>query len=148
MRNPVDRAWSQARMNILKHGGRRMEDVSAEEFFANFTNKRSKKRGDYRTTIQNWESVFPKEQIYFAFFEDIATRPKELLTEIFEHVGVSTDIDWSTLPYAQVIHEGVGDAMPERYRLFLEQLYAPEIAWVANRFGSHAETWRAQLSSQ
>lgn len=145
MRNPVDRAWSQAKMNLVKRRKITMDQVPDEHFFAHFSNEKSIKRGSYRNMLEAWLSIFPEEQVLIRFFEDVSGRPKELLSDVFRHIGASLDVEWEALPYNKVIRQGVGEPMPEKFRTFLQNLYRDEIHWVADRFGSHAEEWRKQL---
>lgn len=53
LRNPIDRAWSQAVMNLVTLSGRPYEDVSPTEFLEHFRSPRSVLRGDYRSIIDN-----------------------------------------------------------------------------------------------
>jgi hypothetical protein len=149
MRNPIERAWSHAVMILATKTKRRVEDVPEGEFYAQFTGDSSMRRGDYRRTLDNWLDVFPEEQLFVGFFEDLSLRPKELLTDVFDHLGVSSDVDWTQFPYAQVIHARVGgrepttvvSRVPDTFRGYLQDLYADDIASLRERFGSRVAAW-------
>jgi hypothetical protein len=142
MRNPIDRAWSHALMGLVSRPRRKYEDVAQSEFYDHFTSARSIARGDYRRILDRWMSVFPRKQIYIGFFDDISNRPKELLLELFEFIGVKPVLDWSMFPYNTSVNEGVKVPMPEQYRDFLEQLYCQEIECLYARFGDRVAHWR------
>jgi hypothetical protein len=142
MRNPIDRAWSQALMNLVQRKNRKLEAVDESEFYAHFKAERSVKRGDYRTVLSNWQAVFPHEQLFIAFFEDITNRPQELLSAILKHIGVSCDIDWESFPYRKVVNKGLTIHMPEKYRDFLKEMYCHEIELLYERFGAPVAPWR------
>jgi hypothetical protein len=144
LRNPIDRAWSQALLNLVVRKHRPYETVTEEEFLAHFRHQRTVSRGDYLGMLDKWLSVFPQEQLFIGFFEDIKERPRELLSAVFEHVGVSADVDWAAFPYNQVVHRGAGISLPDRYRAVLEQMYAAEIDRIADRFGGWTVAWRCR----
>lgn len=141
IRNPIDRAWSQAFMNLVKLPNRQFEKVYESEFYAHFKAERSVRRGDYLTILNNWLSIFPREQMYIGFFENIANRPKDLLSKVFAHMGVSNDVDWTSFPYNKVIYKGPGIPIPQKYREFLAKMYCLEIESLHERFGGPIEAW-------
>ncbi|HEV8712246.1 MAG TPA: sulfotransferase [Candidatus Binatia bacterium] len=151
MRNPIDRAWSQAVMELVTRKKRELADVTDAELTAYLTSAPCLKRGDYLTILDNWTSVFPREQLYIGFFEDIANRPRELLSDIFSHLGVSHEVDWTRFPIDQVVlphtgpvHGPHGSRTPTRpeIRRFLERRYKPEIGRLYERFGEPIAGWR------
>ncbi|MEE9613402.1 MAG: sulfotransferase domain-containing protein [Thermodesulfobacteriota bacterium] len=143
LRNPVDRAWSNAQMSIVRHTGRSSEDVGEAEFVAHFNSSHSTRRGDYPTILDNWLSVFPREQIFIGFFEDLSERPKELLGDIFEFLGVSRDVDWELFPYGRVFAKGSKHTpMPDKFREYLQDMYRRDIELLYERFGEPVKGWR------
>jgi len=142
MRNPVDRAWSHAQMSLLNRAGRKIDEVSDERVMFQFKRRGAMLRGHYTTILDNWLSVYPKEQLYVGLFDDVVRQPEKLLTEVFTHLGVRTDVDWDAFPMRQVVHKGVGRPMPERFRAHLEEVYAPEIERLYERFGERVAHWR------
>jgi hypothetical protein len=142
MRNPIDRAWSQALMNLVDLPQRQFEDVDEGEFVAHFRAARSVKRGDYGTILDHWLSVFPEDQMYIGFFDDIVKRPRELLGEVCTYLGVSTDVDWESFPYNHVVNKGPSIPLPKQYRGFLEEMYCQEVEALYERFGTPVAAWR------
>jgi hypothetical protein len=163
MRNPVDRAWSQAVMDLVVRSGRALDEVPESEFLAFLESERSLSRGLYCGILDNWLSSFPPEQLYVGFFDDIRQRPRELLSELFAHLGVSCHVDWDSFPLRRVIQPSVapggegaqegrvgaasgdsGDApvpCPDAVRKRLGQLYAEELARLSDRYGSRVAHW-------
>lgn len=148
MRNPVDRAWSQALMNLVFMPNRKFIEVGEDEFFAHFTALRSVTRGDYQSILSNWLSVFPPEQLYINFFEEIENNPKRLLSEIFEHIGVSKNVGWDAFPYNQIINKGPDISMPVKYRKFLQDMYYQDIEILYERFGQPVAPWRISQTDE
>jgi hypothetical protein len=138
LRNPLERAWSHALMDLASRRGRDPDQVPFDEA--------------------------PREQLYVGFFEWIRERPRELLSEVFRHIGVTTDVRWEDFPLDKVIVPGVapgrkghtteclepGEAAvesgrhpcPEPVRRWLEQRYADELERLAERLGGPARGWR------
>jgi len=142
IRDPIERAWSHAQMHLLeKVAVRSMEEVSEQEFFQHFAGDDSRGKGNYLRILANWTSVIPQEQIYVGFFEDISRRPQELLCEVFQHLGVSEPASWDDFPFRQVVNRGRKNPMPQPFRAYLEQLYAPELALLRQRFGDRGAAW-------
>ena len=136
IRNPIDRAWSHAYMTLVSLKQRKYEDVKESEFYQHFQSKESLERGDYITILDNWLSVFPPSQLYIGFFEQITDSPKQIMTDIFNHLEVSTDVNWNNfsiqsriLPprtankdMSHINHSRITPPMPSEYRDFLMAL--------------------------
>ncbi len=142
MRNPIERAWSHALMDLVSRSGRRYEDVGDREFYAHFKRRTARRRSDYLRTLDCWLSVFPESQLFVGFYDDIVERPRALLSGVFRHIGVSEDVDWSSFPYRETIHRGPRIQMPDACRAFLEETYGDAVEALARRFGGPAEEWR------
>lgn len=142
LRNPIERAWSRAVMVLVRKRGRAFDDITEEEWIAQLTSKRSIARGNYPRMLHEWDQHYRDEQLYVAFFDQIVRQPRELLAEVFEHLGVSTDVNWDDFPYNQVIHQGEKAAMPEKIRRLLEDMYRKDIEVLHQRFGQRVAHWR------
>jgi hypothetical protein len=141
MRNPIDRAWSQAIMNLVQQPGRSIEQVTDAQFFAHFEGQHSRSRGDYAAILDRWLSIFPRKQLFIGFFEQISESPRQLLSDVFDFLGVSRDVDWAQFPYAKVVHGGLDVPMKQSYHEFLRKLYRPQMEALAARFGAPAKRW-------
>lgn len=142
LRNPVERAWSQAVMNLVEKTGRSVHEVPDAEFLRHFADERSVARGDYLANLDRWRQFFPDEQFFCGFFEAIAERPRALLKEVFRFLGVSTDVDWERFPVAQVVFRGACAELPDRFRRVLVDRYGDDIEQLYNRFGAAVAGWR------
>ncbi|MCH2173236.1 sulfotransferase domain-containing protein [Myxococcota bacterium] len=142
LRNPVERAWSHAVMDLLDTPGRRAEDVEDWEFYAHFDAPSARRNGIYSAMLDNWLSVFHESSLLLAFFEDIRERPQELLRSVFRHLGATDDVDWTSFPYREQIKPGVAEPIPERFLVHLQALYREEVERLAIRLGGPVEGWR------
>ena len=161
LRNPVERAWSHALMDLASRRGRAPADVPEEEAIAFLESEVQVRRSDYGAILDAWLAEFAEEQLLTGFFEDVVERPRELLTDVFRHIGVSTEVDWSSFPAGKVISPRVspgkkghevelreaddGDVehpCPPGVRRWLEERYAPDLERLAQRLGEPAARWR------
>ncbi len=151
LRNPVDRAWSHAVMGLAFSQGRQVHEIGTEDFIAHFASQRSLALGMYTQLLARWETCFPRERFLVGFFEEISAAPRQLLTRVFEFLGVAANVDWNSFPVAQVIRpfDGAGMAaaepapeMPDACRKFLQDLYRDEIERLITRFGAPVRGWR------
>ena len=141
LRNPIERAWSHALMALVLNTNRRYADVPEQEFYAHFRSERSRKRGNYPHILDNWLSTYPREQLQISFFEDLKQRPQELLKDVFQHIGVTQDVDWEIFPYEKEINKGAGIPMPAKYRTFLKEMYYKTICVLFERYGYPISEW-------
>jgi hypothetical protein len=140
LRNPIDRAWSHALMNLVRLPGYDYDRVKPRRFYSHFFNNRQK--GEYTRILERWSSYFPKDQIFIGFYDQILTAPEQLLGDVMGFLGISTDVCWNDFPYKKRFNPGVTLPMPEPYREFLEEMYRQEIETLYHRFGEPVTNWR------
>ena len=145
MRNPIERAWSHAVMNLVKFKGRDVAEVPPSQFYDQF--ERGQDQGRYTQILDRWLSVFPEEQMYAGVYDDIASDPLRVLREVCTHVGADTSVDFSQFPYRRVVNEGKRAPMPDEYRRFLEEMYREEIVRTDERLGGRVSRWRTAAAA-
>src|SRR5918993_1068869 len=126
MRNPIERAWSQSLMDVRN---RNIEDVTDEEFQRHFQSKRSRLFTDYLRTLKNWGSIFPEEQIFVGFLEDVHFYPNRLLARAYRVIR-------------RKIHSRDVETMPTRLAVGLAEAYLEDARALEERFGGYASFWR------
>lgn len=141
IRHPVERAWSQALMELVHRFKRPYETVTDEQFLKLFHSTWSVGRGDFATVLDNWREFYPEEQILVGLQEEMANEPQLLMERVFRHLGVRTDIDWSTLELHQVRGKGLGIPMPEKYEKVLWDIYRDPLQRLHARLGDRVTHW-------
>jgi hypothetical protein len=141
MRNPIDRAWSHALMTLVTQPNRDFRDISPKKFIDHFQSNASISRGDYETILDRWLSIFDSRQLFLGYFDDITLRPVDLLRDVFRHLGLREDVDWTSFPTDQVILPGPGIPMPPEYREILRNIYLPHMWKLRKRLGNRINTW-------
>ncbi|MFN3651446.1 MAG: sulfotransferase family protein [Armatimonadota bacterium] len=143
MRDPVERAWSHVQMHYWMRRRKKVEEIGRARLLKALQRPGLIARSSYSETLDQWTAVYPAEQLYVGFFDDIAERPQELLREIFRHLGVREEIEWERLPLREVVRRGGGAPMPPEVRELLEARCAPELERLEARFGARVGRWRS-----
>ena len=122
MRNPVERAWSQ----ILHHCRRERLDarrLEPEELVAITQDERFEALADYAATIANLNKVFPDDQVWLGFYEDIHADRLKALGQICAFIGVGFEparfpgvAKRYNISQEVAMPDAVRDALTDRYR--------------------------------
>jgi len=141
MRDPIERAWSQLRMDI-KRG--QIKELAEFETYA--ANRDVYRRSDYPQIIANWRRFIPEKNFLAIFMDDIETAPSRVIESVCGFLGVP----YRAERFAKAenpIHAGEAHEMPEsvnaifreRYRPIYEQMVTinPEVGrtWMARHYG-------------
>lgn len=161
LRSPVDRAWSHAIMNF-EVAGRSAEDVMEIEFRNAFEAQPLFQLGGYTGIVERWANAFGYEQLYIGLYEDIENLPKKILEEVFDHIGVESDVDWGLFPFKEVIippfsskykdfdkkrgvrvkgYTNTKHSMPKRHREYLKEMYREDIESLRKNLGIDTSGW-------
>lgn len=127
IRNPIERAWSSAKM-ALKRAEMEIHEASDQWFLDHFRSQGSMLRGNYESCLRNWYEVYPDDQLLVAMFDELQQDPASLLRRCFHHIGVSEDnYPWPTDLTAKVFPTAQ-DHLPQQLRTELQGLYTDKIA--------------------
>lgn len=156
MRDPVSRAWSHAKHNRLYGEANFCPTATApptsgdDQWRANFVHDWPLVSGDYLGQLRRWTDVFPAEQMYVGFYECIASRPTELLRDVFRFLGVDPSVNLSGFPVTERVLAGPTDELPDHLARDLRGLLrgrTEELAdFLRSRFGLGVPPeWRTTL---
>lgn len=105
LRNPVERAWSQARMEVSKWNKVDLSSKHVPMLLWNVADIRNKYRSDYFRAIKKWYKHFPPEQVLVLFYDDLERDSHAFIKQIYNHIGV--------LPhYPKILEERVFQGKP------------------------------------
>ena len=139
MRNPIERAWSQAVMSFDKEKKGSAESAAEEDILKRFGRNSNRLLTDYLRTIENWSAFYPEEQIFVGFLEDVGLYPGELLARLYGFLGVDSSFEPPSLH--KKIHSRSSDTMPTSLASFLAHEYREETERLADLFGGYASFW-------
>lgn len=123
LRNPVDRTWSHIKMNLTKHKGKSVSDLSQDEI-----GRRMKTLLElnplYSQSVPLWKKYF--SEVFVGFHDDIIERPGRLIKDLFRFLGVA-EIVVNDFNLDQKVNIGVKGAIPATEKEYLETHFKDEI---------------------
>ena len=124
MRHPIYRDWSDARMELSVIQERDPSDITHDDLLSEIQTKQCRDRGNYLQILKNWFDVYPREQFFIGTYEDMFSRPRAFLAEIFAFLGVtSSGLDWDQYPIGDVIFKGANIQLPADIQELLDARY-------------------------
>ena len=139
LRNPIDRAWSHILWDFCGGDGRHnLESIDIESCIKHAESKSSLIRGSYMKTIETWQKIYPEEQIFIGFFDEIKEKPDELLRRVERFLGVEEFVSESVRRKVNVTE---GPETPEELRNHLSKQYLKELQSLSETFGGYAYKW-------
>lgn len=134
LRDPVDRAWSAFRRKRLS-----FEEPTPETVDRFLESERRAPNldfidwGDYRRALDNWLTVFSRQQLFPVPFSRIVVDPSALLREVSQHIGIDPSYEF---PYVdKKINPNPEAEMPHDVRSFLKERYRGQREAVIERLG-------------
>jgi hypothetical protein len=142
LRNPIERAWSHARMAFSKLVSQDTENAiktHRDWFLEHFRVPDSLLRGDYETCLANWRGIFPGSQLLIGLQDDIIASPATFLKSscmlldadpsFYDALHSATleeriypeIVVWKSTP------SSLPRAVPEEFFASLVEIYAPKI---------------------
>lgn len=142
MRNPMERDWSQAVMNLRLHRRREAPEAYLKEILEVLARKEVVARSSYLDVLARLDRL-ESERVHVFFFDGIRDDPFGTLGEICDFLGIDADermLDESAT--RKVATRGMGErAMPGSVRLMLAQRWLPMIDRLSARFGGPPTAW-------
>jgi hypothetical protein len=140
-RNPVDRAWSQAKMDLVQRGTRRFGDITEQEWIDYVRRPAVIAHGDYKSCLDRYLTVFPREQVFIGLFDDVASSPVELFEGVLAFLGVPLCADYADYPLRKKVGAGTSYPAPPRVLQELYELHETHILSFAEAYSARAMSW-------
>ncbi|HVM97006.1 MAG TPA: sulfotransferase [Candidatus Acidoferrales bacterium] len=135
IRNPIDRAWSHAKKDLVRNRGRRFADVGESEFFAFFDDEYQRQCARYVDNIERWSAELRPGHLFVGLFDDIARRPEELLIDAMRFLGVDSDRRYIPADLREAINVTSESRIPPAYRAHLEALFHDDLVALRDKLG-------------
>ena len=134
MRDPIERAWSQARNGFPRWRGKALESVGRDELISYFDSDPVRRRSDYARCLRVWLEHFPPGQFFFGFLEEIREQPEELLRDLFGFLEAREMVSDSA-SLVRPVNASAPVPMPDWVRDHLEREYAFDADEVSELIG-------------
>jgi hypothetical protein len=145
LRNPVERALSQAKLGLAARKNRRIEDVPEEELVAHIDSPGSQARSRYSQILDLWNSFFQEEQFLTLFYDDLARDPESYLSKICRFIGVPFEPGYFEATIDARAHESIDEALPRAVVKHAARTHRAEVERLALRFGGFARQWQHEI---
>lgn len=146
VRDPVERVWSEAKMNILRQAGKtNVEDMPEERFFR-FAENQQRQFPDYGSMIEKWRNHFP-QSLHVGFYDMLKEDPCSFFSEVCNFIGVETE----SLPRRLFkrmdakVNVGIAADIPEKFAAHLGRQYRDSIAKLSDQYKPYPQRWLARL---
>jgi Sulfotransferase family len=150
LRDPIERSWSSAISELARRRGRSPERITDEQLLRHFQRRAHVLRTDYLHTLETWESVFGRDQMFVGFLDEVRQDPAGLLLRLYRFLGVSDSPEHIPADLTRKVNSSreYSAAIPERVRIHLAEIYLPQLHGLSERFGEPATGWlrRAEVS--
>jgi hypothetical protein len=140
IRNPIERAWSAACMDLAREGGC-LAEVPDGRFADHVRSQGSLARGDYEMCLRNWREVFGHEQVLVLRFEDISAQPARMLNECCAHIGVEPSYGEGDPLLSKRVNPGRGVPLRPSLMPLLASLYAARIRSLEQYLQTDLAAW-------
>jgi len=127
LRDPVERAWSHARKDLVRNPGRSMLDVSDQQWQEFFAAPYQLACARYQQNLERWQDYLQPGNALVLPYDDVSLRPSELLLETMRFLGVTDDARYVGDLAEQRVNPAGDSSMPDHHREFLEDLLSLEI---------------------
>jgi len=135
IRNPIERAWSHAKKDLVRNRHQQFDAVPASEFERFFADPYQRQCARYGQNIDNWCAELRPDHLLVALFDDIDSRPEALLLAVMSFLGVCSDRRYISAAVRERVNPTGTSKIPEQHRRFLEELLHDDIGDLRERFG-------------
>jgi len=144
MRNPVTRAWSQI-LHYCRSNGLDATALSSKELIGITSRERFEALADYCRTLEDAGKIFPQDQIWLGFYEDIHEDRLAALEQICAFIGVGfTPGMFAGLEQRYNISQPA--VMPPEVRETLGDKYHDLASRVLEHVGRVPESWHEEFA--
>ncbi len=127
LRDPVDRAWSHAKKDLVRNAAD-PAGVPAAEFIQFLEKDSQRRRADYATILQRWEEALQPGRLHVDSYERIAGDPRGLLADIARFLDVTPHALFLNRHLRDRINPSREFAIPDPVRAHLEAQLANDRA--------------------
>lgn len=140
MRNPIERAWSHAKMDLAAHAGKSVNDIDEDAFMEHFRSPGALMRTNYVKTLMTWEKYFGSNVLPL-FFDDIVNDPRTMIKKVYRFLNLDDSDLYIPDSIDKKVHVGQEMSIPYKYHKELYSIYSDQLQELSNRFDSYPTKW-------
>lgn len=144
IRNPVDRAWSYARMTIGEHYQKPLPFISIDEWIAYFDSLHYWWK-PYQEQIVLWQQYFSR--FFVGFYDLLKDEPSLFLKQICQFLQIEDDFFCPDIE--KVVNQGTSLSLPLELRDYLSKQYRNEIIAISELVDSpYPQQWVKKINCE
>jgi hypothetical protein len=137
LRNPIERAWSDAVMNLERFNGITFE--TNKDLYYNLLKARMV-RGLYSKHIDRWRSVVSEDRFYIGIYDTLKADPEKFLVEIITFLG-GDPTGLGALNLSKRVNKNPETPMPVEVNKYLKDSYHSEIIKLKKSYQLPVSSW-------
>ena len=141
LRNPIERAWSHYRFHTRRIKDFNFDNVTNKDIIAFLEKEAQTVRSDYIRAIDNFTSVFNKEQLLICFYDAIQENPEKLFSNIITHICGDAHVSISHLNLKEVVFKSRTIDRPKEIDDYLKDRYHDQLKELSERYGGYFTKW-------
>lgn len=126
IRDPVERAWSHAKKDLVRDGVRSFKEIASEDFIEYLSSPYMIKCGTYTAAIENWKAYLKPDHLFVGMYDELRSAPAELLLRLYDFLGVEVNERYISQRVQNVINKTNEIEIPAECRTYLEDIYQEE----------------------
>jgi len=137
VRDPVEREWSRAKMNLSKRTNRKPNEIPEHEWIHHFDESELSLTNDYTALYERWSRSFGEENIHLIFIDEIALDGWKVFKELCQFLEINQPSSILKDQILKPANVGIVDPIPRNYEKYLFLKHREKITRFANRFPSY-----------
>ncbi len=139
MREPVERLWSNIRMNVGKRGPKALQREIATYLAGD--NRNLSLRSNYQRTLRRLQAVLPAANLHVEFYERLFT--PEAIERLCAFLGLAP----KQADFGRVVHGGRKSSLDAGLRQQLQASLAPQYEYIDRNMGGLPHEWTDRMVS-
>ena len=139
LRDPVERAWSQARFYMTRN--KFNVDSNLTEIRKFIDSDIQETRGDYLSILENWSFIFSEENLFIGFYDEVSSEKEAFISKICKFLEIeNTYLDKSHLVNKKV-NVSIKIEMHKEIEKYLVEKYINDLKKLSNIFSGYPSKW-------
>ena len=127
LRDPIEREWSRAKMNLCKKRNRQIADVSTDEFVTEFNDPPQFKSNDYKSLIELWQKQFSPAQVLILFHDELLENPFVYYCRLCDFLQLERPNREAENRLREVVYKGIEGTIPPHLKEILVGMHTDHI---------------------
>jgi hypothetical protein len=128
VRDPIERTWSNAKLELGTRYGRNLEAADPKEVERFVSDPYHRRCGDYPAMLAHWQPRLRPGHLLLRSFATAARDPAASLREVYRFLDVEDSASLVPAGVAEKVNSSADEPIPPRYRDLLQSLFGDQVA--------------------